>query len=557
VLAAAAAVVATGFFAAVAVVELPGHTPVTAEATQPLAATPTTPTVAGAPRPNIIAIMADDMRVDDLRWMPRTSRLLGGQGVTFANSFSPYPLCCPARASFLSGEYAHNHQVWSHKAPYGFGSFDDRSTLPVWLQGAGYQTGFVGKYLNGYGKSPTQDGRPSLSYVPPGWDDWRASVEGLGRHHPLAGGTYNYLDTTMNVNGSLVGNEGVYQTPMFTDHVIEMIDAFTHEKDPYFIWASYVAPHHGKPHERDDPPKSILRSDGSGTSKINTPARPKWVRGRFDDQIRTPPGWDPREDVSEKPGFISNLPRINRVERRAIVKSARQRAETLHILDLQVQRIVDELRARGQLDDTVIAFTSDNGYLLGEHRIRQGKILPYEPSLRVPLLMRGPGLGKGRTRYSPVTTLDAAPTFAALAGVQPGSSVDGRSVLGIVARDRGWRTGVVTETGARSLLNSGENEAGFGGGARPRLDPDDPRFSLGLRVDRWLYVRHQSGEHELYDMRTDPRQRVNLAGRPAFADVRRELQRELDRLRDCAGIECRQPLAPSLQVATEDIVSGR
>src|SRR5690606_17237603 len=111
--------------------------------------------------------------------------------------------------------------------------------------------------------------------------------------------------------------------------------------------------------------------------------------------------------------------------------------------------------------DTVIVFTSDNGYFLGEHRIRQGKILPYEPSLRVPLLMRGPGVPHGVTRRSPVTTLDAAPTFAALAGARPGVPVDGSSLLRVVERDRGWRTGVVTDTGPRGLVNTPENGAGM------------------------------------------------------------------------------------------------
>jgi len=503
-----------------------------------------------------VVIMADDMRSDDLRWMPRTRRLLGDQGVTFANSFSPYPLCCPARASFLSGRYAHNHQVWSHEEPYGFRSFDDASTLPVWLQQAGYQTGFVGKYLNGYGLQPAADGLPSTSYVPPGWDDWRAAVAGLGRSHPLNGGPYHYFDTTLNVNGVLVGNDGLYQTPMLTDHALSMIDLFDQSERPFFLYASYVAPHHGRPIEGDDPPGRIPRDDGESYSKIGTPARPHWVRGRFDSAITEPPGLDTAEDVTGKPGFISSLPPINAAERSAIVTSARQRAETLRILDLQVQRIVDQLRLRGELDDTVIAFTSDNGYLLGEHRVRQGKILPYEPSLRVPLLIRGPGMPVGQTRLSPATLLDLAPTFSALAGRRPGAPVDGRSLLGVIARDGGWRSAVVTETGTRDLLNSGENEAGLAAGAAGRLDADDPRFSLGLRTDRWLYVRHQSGEFELYDMAMDRGQRENLAAAPGYRDIRRALRQELSRFRDCGGATCRRPLSPSLQVRNRDIVSG-
>ena len=138
-------------------------------------------------------VMADDMRTDDLRFMPSVRRLLVGRGLSFRNSFSPYPLCCPARASFLTGRYAHNHHVFSHEDPYGFQSFDDHATIATALHQAGYQTGFVGKYLNGYGAQPSLvTGGPSFRYVPAGWTDWYGAVERpagsgypLGRHLQL------------------------------------------------------------------------------------------------------------------------------------------------------------------------------------------------------------------------------------------------------------------------------------------------------------------------------------------------------------------------------------
>lgn len=146
------------------------------------AGTPVPPFREGIPgsRPNIVVVMADDMRADELRFMPRTRALLGGEGVAFDHSFSPYPLCCPARASFLSGQYTHNHGVWSNRPPYGFAAFDDSRTVATLLTDAGYRTAFVGKYLNGYGTTPPPDGSASdsLSYVPPGWADWRGAVGG-------------------------------------------------------------------------------------------------------------------------------------------------------------------------------------------------------------------------------------------------------------------------------------------------------------------------------------------------------------------------------------------
>jgi len=121
-------------------------------------------------QPNVLVIETDDMRWDDLRWMPSVRRLIQGKGLSFENSFAPYPLCCPSRSSFLSGRYTHNHHVYTHLEPYGFAAFHDQHTIATVLEGAGYHTALVGKYLNGYGQQTLRSGKPSLDYVPPGWD---------------------------------------------------------------------------------------------------------------------------------------------------------------------------------------------------------------------------------------------------------------------------------------------------------------------------------------------------------------------------------------------------
>src|SRR4051794_2789350 len=234
----------------------------------------------GAPsRPNVLVIMTDDARNDELRFMPHVRHLIGDQGVRFTNAFSPQPLCCPARASFLTGEYSHNHHVWSQAPPYGFQALDDRSTLPVWLNDAGYDTAFLGKYLNGYGAQRLPDGASSLRYVPPGWTDWRGAVDGVKTGSPLDGGTYRYFDTTLNDNGFLVPHQGVYQTTLFGDISRQVIRAHAASSRPFFYWASFVAPHHGRPGEADDP-KPVHRSDGT-MQVFKNPARPKRVWGRF------------------------------------------------------------------------------------------------------------------------------------------------------------------------------------------------------------------------------------------------------------------------------------
>ena len=152
----------------------------------------------------MLVIETDDMRWDDLRWMPNVRRLIQHRGLSFENSFAPYPLCCPSRSSFLSGQYAHNHHVYTHLEPYGFAAFHDRHTIATVLQGAGYHTGLVGKYLNGYGEQYLRSGKSSLHYVPPGWDQWYAGSDHLWDFDDpnYGGGTYSYDKLVQNINGT-------------------------------------------------------------------------------------------------------------------------------------------------------------------------------------------------------------------------------------------------------------------------------------------------------------------------------------------------------------------
>ncbi len=494
-------------------------------------------------RPNIVLIMADDMRDDDLRFMPHTQRLIGDEGVRFMNTFSPLPLCCPARASFSTGQYSHNHEVWSHHEPYGFRVFEDEQALPVWLNDVGYNTVFLGKYLNGYGWQTLKNGSSSVHYIPPGWTDWRASVDAGIEPGPFNGGTYRYFDTTLNVNGVLEPNAQRYNTRVYGEHTRQIVDGYSRSPKPFFLWASYLAPHVGRPHEPDDPP-AVTGDDGRVTTQT-TPARPPNVRGMFDETILSAPGAAGETDVGDKPFFIREMPSLNAAERRSLLNKTRQRAESLAVLDEQVRRTIKALEATGELDDTIVAFTSDNGNFLGEHRMRSGKILPYEPAIRVPLLVRGPGIPRGEVRRDPFTMIDFAPTFLAAAGARPQESTDGVSLLD-VARDgdRGWTRGILTETGPRHVSSDVPGSESFLD--RPN-GPSPTRFSQGVRTPRYLYVEHASREQELYDLRTDPEQNTNLVDRPAQRRVVRALARVLDRLRDCEGEQCTVPLPATLQ----------
>jgi arylsulfatase A-like enzyme len=202
------------------------------------------------------------------------------------------------------------------------------------------------------------------------------------------------------------------------------------------------------------------------------------------------------------------------------------------------------LRQTGQLRNTYVVFTSDNGYFLGEHRMRQGKILPYEPSLRVPLLIRGPGIPAGQVRTDPFTLIDFAPTILQIAGARIPGNVDGVGMLGVAEHgDRGWNRGILTETGPRAVgSDTGESDNFL----VAQDGPSPLRFSQGVRTGRYLYVEHASNEKELYDLATDPREVTNLVYRPSMRRVVRALAHELDLLRNCVGVQCSRPLPPLL-----------
>jgi N-acetylglucosamine-6-sulfatase len=499
-----------------------------------------TPLVGAHDRPNVLVIMTDDARNDDLRFMPHVRRLIGDQGVRFTNAFSPQPLCCPARASFVTGQYSHNHHVWSQAPPYGFQALNDVSTLPVWLNDAGYDTSFLGKYLNGYGVQRLRTGGPSLRYVPPGWTDWRGSVDGgIAAGSALDGGTYRYFDTTLNDNGRLVPNHGVYQTTLLGKLTRDELRQQVASPRPFFSWISYVAPHHGAPKEADDP-APVRRADGS-LQVFRNPARPRRVWGRFDSVIKHAPGYRGEGDVQDKPFFIRDLPALTPAEQQGVLEDARQRAEALSLVDRQVALTMRTLRQTGQLRNTYVVFTSDNCYFLGEHRMRQGKIKPHEPSLRVPFVVAGPGVPHGE-RFDPVTTPGVTATIAQLAGATARMpyAEDGISVAPSFKADRGWSVPVVTEgleSGSMFPVLPAAKAAGF----------HDARNTIGVRTPRYKYVRYSDGDAEMYDLDRDPNELHSVIDDPSYAHVRDQLFRLWQDYKDCLGRSCRAPMPENLR----------
>lgn len=492
-----------------------------------------------APRPNLLVITADDMRADDLRWMPQVRERLGARGVQFRNAISPNPLCCPARASFLTGQLSHNHDVLSHDAPYGFASFVDDDTLATRLQDTGYQTALVGRYLNGYGIHAPPGGGDILDYVPPGWTQWWGSLDNV-RH--LQGGSFSYFHLRSNVNGRQQEFPGRYTTEVTGQQTRELVESFGAGDDPWFVWWTPVAPHHGGPHEPDDPGVRP-RSDGFRVPWV-TPARPDRVKGMFDEVITSgsgvPPEGSGEADVSDKPAYIRSYPQFTDGEREALRTVTRQRAEALAVLDEQVALTLDTLVESGQDAETVVVFTSDNGYYLGEHLKRQGKINLHEPSIRIPLVISGPGVAAGE-RFDPATIPDITTTLAALAGVELAAS-DGQDLL-VHDRDTGWNHPVVLE----GLMPETRYTKGRRRGASmPVLN------TVGVRLGRWKYVRYSTGEVEVYDLLEDPLELTNLASSPDHADINARLKSVWRSYVRCAGKACVRELPEDLQFSPDN-----
>jgi N-acetylglucosamine-6-sulfatase len=472
------------------------------------------------PKPNFVVIYLDDMRADQVSALPYTTATIGGGGATFTHAYAPYPLCCPARATMLTGQYPHNNHVFGNVPPLGgVTAFDPDHTLGTWLRSAGYKTAYIGKYLNGYGSSTP---------LPRGWTEWDV----------LSGrGLYNYRNFTMNINGELRDYVRSYQTKLTGDQSTRFIR--TYADRPFLMFSGFKAPHAGGPREPDDPSGTVscLGTDLCGNK---TPA----VTGQYRNsesghEMPSSRAYD-EADVSDKPTHIASLPAFTPEITAAQQELWEQQLESIHAVDDQIQRIVATLRDTGVLDRTYILVTSDNGYLLGEHRISFGKVHPYEPSARIPMMLRGPGVPAGRRVRQLVGLQDIAPTVLRATrnyGVQD-LVLDGVSLLPLTTDP--------TASAARDLAL----EAGPAGEVvdETALRDSSPavRAYRGIRTDSgWKYIRYGgTGEEELYDLNTDPHELNNLAGDPLHAARLATLAEASARLASCAGRACKVSAAP-------------
>jgi N-acetylglucosamine-6-sulfatase len=472
-------------------------------------------------RPNIVLIMDDDQSVNLQQFLAKTNAAIAAKGVTFDNSFVNYSLCCPSRSTMLTGQYAHNHGVRGNQQPSGGYSklaptLDN--TLPVWLQRSGYYTAHIGKFLNGYGTtSPDTE-------VPPGWNEWYGSLD---NPDGFTGGTYTAYGYTLNENGRIVhygstpdaADPPTYQTDVYSQKAADFIRRRAPSKKPFYL---SVAPR--------DPHSEAASCNCAGN---NPRAAPRYEGKLAGLTAPRDPSFN-EANVSDKPSNIKNLSPLSPAQIANMDGRYRARAEAVLGVDDLVQNVVSTLKASGELKNTVLIFTSDNGFFHGEHRVPQGKVRVYEPSIRVPLLIRAPGMPRGVHRRQPVGNVDLAPTILDFARAKPGRKEDGMSLVPIMQRKRDF-PGRAMDLETYFTPDTTE-------------DPEDPPLNYqGVRTDRYLYDAYGSGEQELYDLRADPFELQNQAGNPIYAPVQSALQRLLSSDARCAGKSCRARPAVNLK----------
>jgi arylsulfatase A-like enzyme len=466
--------------------------------------------------PNIVFILADDLDERLFEQQSAIQTLLTEKGARFENHFVSLPLCCPSRVTTLRGQYAHNTGVYVNAAPDGGFAKVNRdglegSTIATWLKTAGYRTALIGKYLNGY------PGIDETNYVPPGWHWWISANGG----HPYRG--YDY---SLNENGRTVAYGYApqdYLVDVISRKSIDFIKSTVsaHPDDPFFL---YVNPY--VPHLPATPP-------------------PRYVALRFRDLLAPRTASFNEEDVSDKPAWVQAKAPLGDAEIALIDTLSRNRRRSMLAVEDLVQRLVLTLTALDQVENTYVFFASDNGFHQGQHRLASGKGTAYEEDIRVPLVVRGPGVPAGRVVHEITGNVDYAPTFAAIAGITPPSFVDGRSLLPLLTGETSpvWRKVLLLEhKGFRKALLP------VADGLSEPEDPHDvqaaatggmPGFA-GLRTSGSLtYVEYETGECELYDLTADPDQLNNIC---AHADpgLKTKLSKWLDSLRHAAGDTLRE-----------------
>jgi arylsulfatase A-like enzyme len=432
--------------------------------------------------PNIVLILLDDADKASVELMPNIRSLIADRGMTFERAYVTESSCCPSRASILTGDYVHNHGVLGNRTrdPGGYAAFAQKGheerTFTRNLQRAGYSTGLFGKYFNLYGPTTA-----SANHVPPYWDSWVATFQDT------------YYDWMGNDNGTVRtwgDTPSDYATTVFGRSARRFIKGMEDDR-PFFIYNSFTAPHF---HYTDPPDHD---------SEFANVEPPSFDKPSFDEA-----------DMSDKPKFYRQRPRLSPKNLKDIRFKYTHRLRLLLGVDDYVKRLVSDLEDRGELDNTYIFVTSDNGWMQGEHRRPQEKAVEYEESIKMPFFVRGPGIEAGSKSSELISLVDLFATFVDISG---GKQLrDGRSLVPLLkGTATEWRDRLLVEWPQISMV---------------------PSFGV-LMTDRYKYVRHGTGEEELYDLEDDPYE-VSSAHASQEAMLKR-MRPQLDALEKCKGASCR------------------
>ncbi len=490
---------------------------------------------AASSRPNVIMFTTDDQTVRDMMVMPKTQALIGNAGATFLHAYASDPLCCPSRVTVQTGEYAHNTGVLGNTPPQGgYQSFNDKNDLPVWLQADGYRTIHIGKMPNGFGESSV--GGPE--YVPPGWGPFSGGTgpSSKGEFYGFVGPPSSYTGFTLDENGvDKAYTADDYSTDVYADLAVERINNHlaNFPSNPLYMQVQFFAPH--------DPA---------------TPA-PKYAGAFSTAPLPIDPTFN-EKNVKDKPAWIKRIKRFGPGLIAKIQTRYQHRLETLLSVDDAVEKIVNDLQSHGVLGDTYLIFTSDQGFMQGQHRLHQGKFVPYEPSVQVPLEIRGPGIPAGSQPRALVWNGDITSTILQMTGAKPNLPQDGQSMLPL-AQDPAKKSTrpILFETGPPgTTFEPGTGTAAAAGGhGRPakigtyvkNTDLDHtaqiaraivaPRYRA-IRTGRYLLTKYSDGGRELYDLAHDPLELNSVYKDRHYAPVLKFLLKRLAKLVHCSGPAC-------------------